>query len=254
MNSDIPYLEKIDSGRICPECGAHLYEQKAFGRLIIPMMCECELNRRRKEREEFERRKAEARLKELRHKSGIPAKQRNQTFENFFPRKGTKNILSVSKKYADDFPNVEKGLLFIGKYGSGKTHLATAIANTVLDKGYSVKWVTAKEIYDKVRDTFTSYDVSEDDVLRPYKRCKLLIIDDIGTTPPTEYAKSVFHSIIDYRMNYQRFTIMTSNLNLDSLRKKLDERTVDRIPEGFETYTWTAASYRHKENREESNK
>ena len=62
IQNDFPNLEKIDSGRVCPICGAHLYEQKAFGGMIIPMMCECELTKIKKEREEFKQRQFASRV------------------------------------------------------------------------------------------------------------------------------------------------------------------------------------------------
>lgn len=249
MNADVPGLEKIDSGRTCPICGKRLYEQRVWGGMVIPMMCECELARIKEENEDYSKRKFQSRVEENRRRSGFPSKQIKQTFDNFVERQGTRKALSISKIYAERFPNVTHGIIFIGSCGSGKTHLASAIGNEVLGKGYSVKFISAYEIYTAVLDSYRDFDGSEGAVTEPYKYSSLLIIDDIGTTPPTEKSKAVFHSIIEYRMNREKPTIFTSNLTLDELSDKLDARTIDRIPEGFKTILLQCASYRKIENR-----
>lgn len=251
-NPDIPGLKKIDNGRTCPICGAKLYDQQVgFGNLVIPMKCDCEIAEIKKREEAEKKWKQQERIKNNRQKSGFPPKQKKQTFDNFSERQGIRKALSISRAFAERFPNVTRGILFVGSCGSGKTHLASAIGNEVLNKGYTVKFIPAYELYTAVLNTYKSFDESEDEVTEPYKRCKLLIIDDIGTTPPTDKSKAVLHSIIEYRMNYEKPTILTSNLTLDELADKLDSRTIDRIPEGFKTILLQAMSYRTIENRKE---
>lgn len=247
MTSEFKGLEKIDSGRKCPNCGRHLYEQRAYGNIVIPMMCECELAKRKAEREAFEKRKRERKIELLRQNSGLPKKQLGQNFENFQVRKGTESALKAAKIFVDKFPNIVHGLLLIGPCGSGKTHIAAAIANEILNKGYSVKFITALEIFEQTRSSYGISGVSEASIINPIKTCKLLIIDDIGVSSPTEWNKSLLQSIIDYRMNYENPTVLTTNLNMSELKERLDPRTYDRLSEGFRTFSVIAESFRKRE-------
>lgn len=260
MNSKVPPeiynvegLTPIPLNEKCPVCGDELFKVIVYGGAEIPFLCSC---KREKEKKEQDRRKAEEeqakklseneRVKQLRKASNYPEKQKTKTLENFVLIKGTETAFNAAQRFIGKVPNVRKGILFIGACGSGKTHLAAAIGNSVLDKGYSVKFITAYDLYEQIMDTYTGFEKSEHDVTNQLKTCYLLIIDDIGTTPPTKRAKAVLHSIIDSRMNREKPTILTTNLTMKELAEELDSRTIDRIPEGFVTFTITASSYRKK--------
>lgn len=250
---DVDGLEKVSLGKNCPNCGEELFKIIAYGGLPIPYECSCKKAAREEEekqrllKEKLEKKhKEKVRIQHLHEASDFPKKQQKQFIGNFEPIKGTETALEASKRFIDKVPGVRKGILFIGACGSGKTHLAAAIGNAVIDKGYSVKFITADKLYKKVRSTYTSFEITENDILAPLEKCYLLIIDDVGTTAPTKWAKSVLHSLIDSRMNAEKPTIMTTNLTMKELSEELDSRTIDRIPEGFVTFTITASSYRKK--------
>ena len=165
MISEFEGLERIDTGKDCPTCGRRLYKQKAFGGIIIPMMCECEKERKQKEDEERKARKLNTRIKENTLNSGFEKKQLNQTFDTFIERKGTEKALIAAKRFTEIFPNINCGLIFIGPCGSGKTHIASSIGNAILKKGYSVKFITGYELFEKVQDTYSGFEISEKMVL-----------------------------------------------------------------------------------------
>lgn len=243
MISEFEGLERIDTGKDCPTCGRRLYKQKAFGGIIIPMMCECEKERKQKEDEERKARKLNTRIKENTLNSGFEKKQLNQTFDTFIERKGTEKALIAAKRFTEIFPNVNCGLIFIGPCGSGKTHIASSIGNAILKKGYSVKFITGYELFEKVQDTYSGFEISEKMVTGPLKNCKLLILDDVGVLT-TKKCKAILHSIIDSRMNKELPTIITTNLNMNELKEELDSRTFDRFSEGFKIFLVNADSYR----------
>lgn len=250
---DVDGLEKVSLGKHCPNCGEELFKIIAYGGLPIPYECSCKKAAREAEEkqqqikeERNKRRKEIERIKRLHELSDFPPKQQKQFIDNFELLKGTETAFNATQRFIGKVPDVRKGILFIGACGSGKTHLAAAIGNAVLDKGYSVKFITADKLYKNVRSTYTSFDMTENDILSPLEKCYLLIIDDVGTTAPTKWAKSVLHSLIDSRMNSEKPTILTTNLTMKELAEELDSRTIDRIPEGFVTFTITAPSYRKK--------
>lgn len=242
-------IETFPSGKKCDKCGRDIMAYTFLdGQTPILIECEC----KKAEREEQEKNKKEyewlKRIDKLVKESGMPPKQKEMTFDNFNDRPGTEKAKAAAVKFEDKFFEMKKGLLFIGPCGSGKTHLACAIGNSLLHNGVRVKFTTATELFEKIRNTYNVSEKSESEVIDNYRKCKLLIIDDIGVDAPTEWSKSVLHSIIDYRMNYFLPTILTTNLNEHEMNEKLDSRTVDRISEGFYAFSLSARSFRKEKN------
>ncbi len=238
-------IEKVSLNKICPNCGKPLYGTYIMGNLI-PFTCACELEKaaqEEKDRKEYERKK---KIKMNRYYSGFPKKQEKQRFENFEQRAECDRLYRTCKKYVEMFSEMKKGLLLIGSCGAGKTHLACAIGNELLDRGYTVRFCRATDIFERLRGSYSGSEESEYDIISEYKNCRLLIIDDVGVTAPSEWSKAILQSLIDDRINNERPTIMTTNLSQEELGKKLDARTMDRITEGFYVVTTQAKSYRQE--------
>jgi len=119
--------------------------------------------------------------------------------------------------------------LFQGNTGSGKTHLACAIANELIDKGHTVKFIPVTELLDKIKATFDAQYESEDGFIKPLRDCDLLILDDLGAERTTSWTMAKLHNLIDYRYSNYKPTIITTNLLSGELSSVLDTRTVDRI-------------------------
>jgi DNA replication protein DnaC len=63
-----------------------------------------------------------------------------------------------------------------------------------------------------------------------YRDCRLLVIDDIGLTKPTDWIVNQLYLLINYRYEYLKKTIITSNLSLSDLSTLLgDDRITSRI-------------------------
>ena len=122
----------------------------------------------------------------------------------------------------------KKNLIFIsGKVGIGKTYLTTAIANELIEEGKIVKLVTA---FQMSRD-FKEYRFTHNEaLLDKYLTCEFLFIDDLGTE--TLY-KSITIELLFHVINERRIrklcTIITSNLTLDEIYDRYDERIFSRI-------------------------
>lgn len=122
-----------------------------------------------------------------------------------------------------------RGLLLLGRVGSGKTHLAAAAANYLLRRRQRVLFLVVPDFLDELRGAFSE---QEDDVRylqEQAKKVPVLILDDLGSHNFSDWTRSVLFSILNYRMNECLTTIATSNLDIASLQEHLGVRSISRL-------------------------
>ena len=158
----------------------------------------------------------------------------NKTFEDFRPEGHATNpnqraSLRLAFESARNFAENPRGwLLFHGGYGSGKTHLAAAIANARLAAGQPAMFVNAPDLLDHLRATFgPGSDVTYDELFERVRNVPLLIVDDLGAESPTQWATEKLYQIFNHRYNSALPTVITSNVELDRLDPRLRSRLVD---------------------------
>ncbi len=126
--------------------------------------------------------------------------------------------------------NNPDGLLFTGNVGSGKTFLACCIANGLLEHGQEVLFLVVPDLLDEIRATYDHETVTtEQELLETARKVKFLILDDLGAHNYTEWTRNKLYSIVNYRLNNQLPTIITTNLDLNELEQYLGDRTTSRI-------------------------
>jgi DNA replication protein DnaC len=135
----------------------------------------------------------------------------------------------------------EIGLLLSGPVGSGKTFLAACIANVLLVKQYKVLFLVVPDLLDELRASFSAKsETSEADLLDIARTVPILILDDLGAHNYTEWSRNRIYSILNYRMNEQLPTIITTNLNFDEIEQHLGERTCSRLLQMCRVFRLTA--------------
>jgi DNA replication protein DnaC len=171
--------------------------------------------------------------------SGLGALIRSQSFENFsleYYRSGGGNILQMEhfknnlKRFSENFDsNTYQNYLFMGNTGLGKTHLSTAVAKKVIDRGYDVLYVTSVGMisdFESVR--FGDGSRAKHDIDR-YTSADLLIIDDLGTEMVNQFTMSCVYDVINERINARRSTIISTNLSSKDIEAKYNERIYSRL-------------------------
>lgn len=236
------------------ECKRHgAYEAKVthiLGRMMATSCPACqgeaterEVQRQQSEKAERDRRAIETAFE----RAGIPLRFQTRTFDNYDAKdEGQQKALRVARAYADNWPTMrERGtcLIFCGRPGTGKTHLACAIANTVIKAGATTALFTT--VSDAMRSIKRSYDkdsgITESQAIKALVDPELLILDEVGADLGTEHSKTTLFDIINKRYEWIRPTIVLTNLDADALRAYLGERIVDRMREGggkLVTFTW----------------
>ncbi|MHB8984277.1 MAG: ATP-binding protein [Carboxydocellales bacterium] len=125
------------------------------------------------------------------------------------------------------------GLVFTGSIGCGKTFLASSIANALMEGGREVMFIVVPDLLDEIRATYdqnrTGGDITEHHLMDTARNVEILILDDLGAHNYTEWTRNRLYSIINYRLNHHKPTVVTTNLSLQDLEEYLGERTTSRL-------------------------
>ncbi len=169
--------------------------------------------------------------------SGLGTALASQTFDNFnlsYYLAGNdsevfehmSSLYMKAKSYAENF-NRNDNLLMIGGTGLGKTHLSTAIAKTIIEKGYTVVYESAQKIFDIFEDK--KFGRTPDADTEKFSNADLLIIDDLGTEHITQFTVSVLYNLINERCNNSKAMIISTNLTPDELKNTYKPRIFSRL-------------------------
>ena len=132
------------------------------------------------------------------------------------------NVIKALKEFYDGFPNNKKGLYLHGSFGSGKTFLVSCLLNELAKKDYKTVLIYYPELLNRLKSTFDNTDESYAYLLNEVKQCDLLLIDDIGAETVTNWSRDeILGTILQYRMENNLSTFITSNLTLDELETHL---------------------------------
>ena len=192
------------------------------------VMCRCERERHAKEEA---RQRAEERARhvdELRRDGFLSRTMRDWTFAK---DNGQNPQMTAAKRYVANWEQMKEkniGLLLWGDVGCGKSYLAGAIANALIDQEIAVRMTNFSAIINDLSGTFEGRNQYLD------KLCSypLLIIDDFGMKRGTEYGLEQVYSVIDGRYRSGKPLIVTTNLTLTEMRNAADtahKRIYDRV-------------------------
>ncbi|ANC82980.1 ATP-binding protein [Pseudomonas plecoglossicida] len=184
--------------------------------------------------------------------SDIPLRFRAATLDNYrvgSHPEGQGTALSECRKYVDEFEanwDAGRSMMLLGSVGTGKSHLACAIAQQVIRSyGASARYTMAIEIIRDIKMTFDKKsEQTERDVYASLLKPDLLVIDEVGVQHGSDFERQVLFEVIDSRYRQLMPTIVISNLGLAGLRKCLGDRAVDRLTDAggpAVLFTWASA-------------
>jgi DNA replication protein DnaC len=159
----------------------------------------------------------------------------SKTFGSFEDRTGEAlspdalKSLQKALKVAHSYAEKPKGwLVLMGGYGSGKTHLAAAIANYRARLGDPPLFVMVPDLLDHLRATFSpNSSVAFDRRFDEIRTAPLLILDDLGTQSMTPWVKEKLYQLFNYRYNAELPTVITTSDSLDEMDPRIRSRLLD---------------------------
>ncbi len=214
------------------------------GELSAPRCDQCEVDAKRDDeaatarRRELNTQSAKRSLIEsLLQRSLIPPRFVDRSFENYQPTTAQADkIHGICRRYAEEFPSIlptGQSMILCGLPGTGKNHLACAIANHIIrHHAKSAMIIKASEAIGQVKETYhRESKQTERSVVQAFILPDLLILDEIGIGFGSEAERMILFSIVDARYERMKPTLLLSNLDMDGMKAYAGERVIDRMKE-----------------------
>lgn len=237
----------------CAKCDGKLETMVEFMGIKKKVRCICQCRKAELDAEE-EARKNEERLRKIEElrKTGFSDKQlMGWTFYN--DNGSHPEVMKAARNYVDNFKTFKedgKGLLFYGDVGTGKTYVAAAIANALVDKGVPVMMTNFARIANKLQESFDGRQTYLDNL----NKFDLLVIDDLAAERKTEYMQEIVFNVVDARYRSGLPMIITTNLGIAAIKnatETAERRVFDRILEKCFPIEVKGKSHRRKKVKAE---
>jgi DNA replication protein DnaC len=167
-----------------------------------------------------------------RYREAAPPRKDPCSLQNYYPAPNNGSQLKAFNyafRLVREYPAVERGLLFMGTVGVGKTHLSVAILRGLIEKGVPCLFYEFGSLLKEIQDSYNSVSkTSEMKVLAPIYQTEVLVLDELGASKPTDWVRDTMMQVINTRYNDRKLTIFTTNY-LDARRQPADETLEDRI-------------------------
>ena len=160
----------------------------------------------------------------------IPRRYESCQFNTYKPTNSSQRIAAkLASDFALEFPAIDRGLLFVGDVGVGKTHLAVSILKGLTERGFKCLFYEFGGLLKQIQDSYNPKTfTSELKVLAPVFSSDVLVLDELGASKPTDWVQDTLAHIINTRYNDKKFTIFTTNYS-DDLNDPRKECLEDRI-------------------------
>ena len=165
------------------------------------------------------------------------------------PRAIMERNFKVCRTYGLTFTKDAGNLLFVGGTGLGKTFLSACIARAVADRGCSVVYESAGHLFSKLEQA--KFNPSEETrrVAARFYDCDLLILDDLGTEMPSQFASAALYILLNDRILENKPMVISTNLTIDELSRRYSPQIASRLQGSFLLLTFVGEDIRVMKNR-----
>lgn len=213
---------------------------------------DCHLEREAKAGRERQRKIRRAALEQRLHTARLGPAQREKTFATFRRRPGTEQAVAIARAYAAaGRPDHGKGLMFhSAQNGAGKTHLALAVLNQLLDGGEHLGlFIELADYLAALRASFGSQERDTDELRDLAAQVDFLVLDDVGAAAIREgeagdWVREELVRLLNRRLAHRLPLIVTTDQPRHELERRLGRRVVSRLYEACRMVVLTATDFR----------
>ncbi|QQN88748.1 ATP-binding protein [Acinetobacter variabilis] len=214
-------------------CDIHHIPMSKFGPIHYCKECIQKENNERPKyslpSEDFLRRRKHVEFMDI----GIPQRHINASFDNYnLTYRSQKEVLNTMVDLTNNFKERNyQNLVLIGKEGTGKTHLACAMAKELNEAGISVKFMKSFDLGCLFVENWGNEEFFETEEIEKISSYDLLIVDEYGLYDQKEHHKDYVDKVLLKRYDLNKPTIIISNLKEDELIDTLGFRLWSRLNE-----------------------
>lgn len=177
----------------------------------------------------------------------IPQRFRGRSFDNFVASTDAqRHAMTVARDFAENFAEHSRkgsGLILAGRPGTGKSHLAGAILQSLLSP--DVRYVTCMDLIRAVRETWRrDSERTETQMLAYFEGLDLLVIDEVGMQYGTDGEQTILFDVLDRRYREVKPIVILTNQDKAGFKGFVGERTFDRLAETARWVPFDWESYR----------
>jgi DNA replication protein DnaC len=172
---------------------------------------------------------------------------RHLTFETFDARvPGVDDAYHAAREFVQ---NPRGWLVLYGGFGCGKTHLAAAIANDLVEQHSRVLFQVVPDLLDHLRSTFSpNSDLRYDELFETIKTVHVLVLDDLAEESQSHWAQEKLFQLFNHRYNHRLPTVVTTNRPANEVDPRIWSRMRDE--KLARTINLDATDYRQRPLRE----
>lgn len=230
-------LQSVPKLLICPKHGPYSGWVTMIPDLGREVNSECPECSKEQHQQLLEEKNKQQRMNENRtafNNSCIPPRFRDKSFRDYEPAcPAAGRVKMILENYIRNFSKaLESGtsFLFSGGTGTGKTHLACAVANNVMLLGHSAMYISSLNYLSKVKLAWKAdSNQAEDDIIESFTKFDLLIFDELGKGELNAKEKAMIFRLIDRRHEENRPTIGISKFNEARICQLIDDDAVRRL-------------------------
>ena len=160
-------------------------------------------------------------------------------------RTQAQKIYDICLRYAQNFSSAKthRGIVLQGEVGRGKTFLAAAVCNALIDKNIVPYFMVVPEFLDEIRATYNNGgEFSESKIMDKAMNATFLVMDDLGSHNFSAWTIGKLFTLINYRVNHGLPFMITTNLSIADLQDTLGDRIISRIAEACDFYNLQAGN------------
>ncbi|EGQ1724417.1 AAA family ATPase [Staphylococcus pseudintermedius] len=229
----------------CESCGNTYDYYKFSNGQEFKHGCDCAMIEAGKEAKKKRKQRA---INNIFNQSNVNYSLKSATVNNYKPQNDNQaQAKQTAIEYVQTFSTEQpKSLILQGSYGTGKSHLAYAIAKAIKNKGYSVAFMHIPMLMDRIKATYNKNAVeTTDELVSLLSSIDLLVLDDMGVEN-TEHTLNKLFSIVDNRVG--KNNIFTTNFSNKELNQNMNwQRINSRMKHNARTVKVIGDDYRERD-------